>query len=149
MTPIQYEASFNTDELEQLTFGFIPSEMEDKWFVYFNNNVLYFHRSWTGQGVFQVHLSVNPQGANVEKAFASFDHELSEDNLAYYPELLSFLVSNLLLGRQESFPLPHGYEDKVPGLLQHTISGTGYRQKPAGGEADGQTDDPEEPKTER
>ncbi len=36
------------DEFEKLKNGFIPKEMEDKWFIYFEDNKLYIHRSWTG-----------------------------------------------------------------------------------------------------
>lgn len=35
-------------EIEKLKEGYIPQEMEDKWFTYFENNKLYLHRSWTG-----------------------------------------------------------------------------------------------------
>jgi hypothetical protein len=28
--------------------GLIPRAMEDKWYIYFENDCLYFHRSWTG-----------------------------------------------------------------------------------------------------
>ena len=40
--------NFSQDEYSALQKGFVPCQMEDKWFVYFQGNNLYCHRSWTG-----------------------------------------------------------------------------------------------------
>jgi hypothetical protein len=34
--------------------GFLPGEMEDHWFAWFENPFLYLHRSWTGFCIYQV-----------------------------------------------------------------------------------------------
>ena len=39
---------FSKDEFELIKKGIIPEEMEEKWFIYFNDGHLYMHRSWTG-----------------------------------------------------------------------------------------------------
>lgn len=44
-------------EMEILERGFIPSTMEEKWFVYAVNNIVYFHRSWSGFCIYKVVLS--------------------------------------------------------------------------------------------
>ena len=31
-----------------LTKGFIPRDMDDRWFIYFENDILHLYRSWTG-----------------------------------------------------------------------------------------------------
>jgi len=36
--------------------------MEDKWFIYFENGWLYFHRSWTGFGIYKAQLKKEPDG---------------------------------------------------------------------------------------
>jgi hypothetical protein len=36
--------------------------MEEKWFAYFEDNVLHLHRSWTGLCVFRVHFEPTVQG---------------------------------------------------------------------------------------
>jgi hypothetical protein len=44
-------------EYEQVRLGFIPEVMEDKWFVFMDNDWLYFHRSWTGRFVYSIHFA--------------------------------------------------------------------------------------------
>lgn len=46
--PLEYEYVFDDADADRLQLGLIPQEMEDKWFVYFENGWLYLHRSWTG-----------------------------------------------------------------------------------------------------
>lgn len=45
---------FEAEEIANLRFGNIPQEMEDKWFVYMEGDVLYAHRSWTGACIYVV-----------------------------------------------------------------------------------------------
>lgn len=42
------EIELSESEYELLQNGVIPHEMEDKWFIYFEEDTLYIHRSWTG-----------------------------------------------------------------------------------------------------
>lgn len=51
------ERKFSAKEIENLKFGNIPKEMEDKWFWYFDNNKLYCHRSWTGFCVYIIEFN--------------------------------------------------------------------------------------------
>ncbi len=47
---IDIELQFTAEQFSKLTYGLIPEEMEDKWFIFLQNDWLYFHRSWTGFG---------------------------------------------------------------------------------------------------
>lgn len=40
------------DEFSKLIMGLKPSSMDDKWFVYWLNQSIYFHRSWSGHCIF-------------------------------------------------------------------------------------------------
>ncbi len=51
---LNFDAEFTSDEFAKLARGFKPREMEDKWFIYMEENTLYFHRSWTGFCIFVV-----------------------------------------------------------------------------------------------
>lgn len=51
-----YSRSFTPDEYRQIIFGHIPKEMEDKWFIFFETDKIYFHRSWTGFCIYEVEL---------------------------------------------------------------------------------------------
>ena len=44
------------EELEILKRGHIPEQMEDKWFWYYQDGILYAHRSWTGFCVYMVKI---------------------------------------------------------------------------------------------
>jgi hypothetical protein len=41
---LRFEACFTDDEAERLILGLVPAAMEDKWFVYFDDGWLRFHR---------------------------------------------------------------------------------------------------------
>jgi hypothetical protein len=51
-----YEALFTDLNADKLMEGLVPVEMEDKWFVYFEDGWLYFHRSWTGALIYWIKL---------------------------------------------------------------------------------------------
>lgn len=46
-------------DIEILCQGYLPKEMEDKWFVYCEADTLYCHRSWTGFCIYIVKISNN------------------------------------------------------------------------------------------
>ena len=45
---VKMDRLFSPEEMKNIENGAIPEEMEDKWFLYMEDNILYFHRSWTG-----------------------------------------------------------------------------------------------------
>jgi len=45
---------YSKEEYNKIKQRFIPKIMEEKWFIYFENNKLYFHRSWTGLCVYEL-----------------------------------------------------------------------------------------------
>lgn len=51
-----FQNEFGPMEMEIIKVGRIPDEMDERWFVFFESNWIYFHRSWTGYCVFQVKL---------------------------------------------------------------------------------------------
>ena len=50
---IEMPLVFNDEEYESLKRGFIPMQMEDKWLIYFEDDWLHFHRSWTGDEIYK------------------------------------------------------------------------------------------------
>jgi hypothetical protein len=51
--------------------GHIPQDMDDKWFIYFEDGWLYFHRSWTGACVYALRLDGSPSGVRVIDGWVS------------------------------------------------------------------------------
>lgn len=53
---------FNPDEMVKIRRGFLPTVMEEKWFLYFTGDRLRMHRSWTGILIFDVGFAFDPKG---------------------------------------------------------------------------------------
>jgi hypothetical protein len=127
--PLRYQATFDSGQLARLKVGLIPREMEDKWFIYFEEPHLFLHRSWSGQPVYKLTLKNLPNGAEVTETLWSKELAgIPDFDSDYQVRLLDFLVSNLLLGQSKPFPVPPGLTEPMPGVFQHHVSGTGYPQ---------------------
>ena len=88
--PFDYTVSF--EELEWLRFGWTPASMEEKWFIFWETDVLYLHRSWTGDAVFALPFTVYPdQGAQAEVVHLAPTQD-AESLLDLLPEVLSALL---------------------------------------------------------
>jgi len=85
---------FTDKQFSKLSKGLIPEEMEDKWFVYYENEWLYFHRSWTGNGVYKAKLIKETLGYSIKEFWAERNQEKynnEDDNIDI--ETFSFLIA--------------------------------------------------------
>lgn len=48
---------FRDETIKYLKKGFCPSEMGEKWFYYYEDGKLYFHRSWSGFCIYIVEFN--------------------------------------------------------------------------------------------
>ena len=81
------------EEFKRLAFGKIPREMEDKWFVYFEEPNLYLHRSWTGYCVYHVQFEQTKNGYAITQVSANRDAgQYTERNDERDALLLSYLL---------------------------------------------------------
>lgn len=64
---------FSDVDGEQMRHGHVPKNMDDKWFICFEEGWLYFYRSWTGDCIYGVRLDGSPAGVRVIDAWASRD----------------------------------------------------------------------------
>jgi hypothetical protein len=120
---IPLSMAFDESEYEQLRLGLVPREMEDKWFIFFEEDILYFHRSWTGMCVFLVRLKAAAGKYEVFEAWTT--KEMAEKTTDPLP-LLEFLINRLLLGKDVPFPLTANSDDKrVQQVFRHHIVGYG------------------------
>jgi hypothetical protein len=127
-TELDLVESYTHAEFEEIKRGMIPGEMEDKWFIFFEEPWLYFHRSWTGLGVYGVEFRTSDHGASVVASWvggsAGPHVEPSRD---YHRAMLRFLIDALLLGKPASFPIPCDLPQELPqGLYQHHVAGSAY-----------------------
>jgi len=104
---IAYKAIFSEEQFARLKTGLVPTQMEDKWFIYYEKPHLFFHRSWTGQPVYRLALRKTTDGAEIDEAlWSNVPADGPELDSGYQVLLLDFLLSTLLLGETKPFPLP-------------------------------------------
>ena len=85
--------------------GVIPEEMEDKWFAYWEDGTLFFHRSWTGFCVYIVRFVCDDDGTTAVEADLNRDPEQYKNTDEQYDvEMIAYLVDVLLLRRPSRFP---------------------------------------------
>jgi hypothetical protein len=122
---LPFERRFTKDEHARLVLGLVPAQMEDKWFIFFEEGWLYLHRSATGACIYGVHLALDGDESVVKEAWVSRKpDEYTRTDDAYDERLLAFLVDRLLLGLRRPFPLP----EAIPGgerasLYRHHVVG--------------------------
>ena len=103
---LDYSDSFTAEEFAKIRDGLVPKEMEDKWFIYFEEQTLYLHRSWTGHLIYRVQFRVTPDGASVSGAAVVEDTEVYNPATDDEPNKLQlpWLVRGLLLDQYLPFP---------------------------------------------
>ena len=97
--------TFSLDELAHIKRGVVPKEMEDKWFIYWQDDGLFFYRSWTGFCTYIVDFDVTDEGATMTAAVINRDpHQYSATDDDYDAQMISYLIDVLLLRRPAKFP---------------------------------------------
>ena len=104
-TTISFDRPFNEEEMALVRLGSIPQQMEDKWFLYFTDNQLFFLRSWTGYCVYVAHFSQTDDGALLVTADINRDpDQYTETDDAFDAQMVLYLIDVLLLDRAGDIP---------------------------------------------
>lgn len=95
---IDIDLHFTEIQFFKLTHGLIPQQMEDKWFIYYENEWLYFHRSWTGNGMYKAKLNKVTDGYSIREFWAERNQEkyINKDDNFDIETFTSLIVSGLL-----------------------------------------------------
>jgi len=88
-------------QLEVISEGFIPKDMDDKWFIFYEKPYLYFHRSWTGQPVSRLRFSKASSGYQVTELLVSPE---MGNHLESWGDIAIYMVRRKLLGEDVPFP---------------------------------------------
>jgi hypothetical protein len=100
---ISADRQFTLAEMNRVKRGYIPMAMEEKWFVFFKSNRLYFHRSWTGYCVFVAHFKRRQEGFVLHLIEANRNRrQYTEQDDVYDAKLVSDIINNFLLAPQTS-----------------------------------------------
>jgi hypothetical protein len=128
MTPFSFHATFSREEYATITRGLIPVEMEDKWFVFWESDSLFLHRSWTGVCVYRVAFQRSGDRFEVAEAIVAANSEqYRRGSDRHEAALLDFVIRGLLLHQPVEFPMLSDVPASAqPGLYQHHIAGTGF-----------------------
>jgi hypothetical protein len=100
---ISADRQFTLAEMNRIRRGYIPMAMEEKWFIFFKRNRLFFHRSWTGYCVFVAHFKRSQDGYVLHLIEANRNRrQYTEEDDAYDAKLVSDILDNFLLAPQTS-----------------------------------------------
>ena len=126
---LSLQRAFTEQEYERIRLGFIPEAMEDKWFIFTEEDTLYVHRSWTGHCIYQLTLIKEDTDYLVGAALVNRDEsQYSGGDDSYDEKLLMFLIDHLLLNKSSPLPLPTNLSAGIATELQHHhILGAGQR----------------------
>lgn len=88
------ERQLSETEISILKEGHRPEEMEDKWFMYWEDNKLYFHRSWTGICIYIVSLMEGTDKLDV--IVNRNPNEYKETNIEQDKTMLQILINRYI-----------------------------------------------------
>ena len=104
-TSVPLDRAFSREEMERIRHGVVPEEMEDKWFIYWRDDALFFHRSWTGYCIYVVRFVPDGEIWRMTRADVNRDRrQYSEKDDEKDARLISYLIDVLLLHRQAEWP---------------------------------------------
>lgn len=91
-------AAFSKAEAERMRLGHKAEEMEDKWFVFFEEGWLYFLRSWTGICIYALRLESTPDRVRVAEGWANREEgQTLSDNIEVDRQNVRDLIESRLL----------------------------------------------------
>ena len=101
--------------------GFVPQEMEEKWFIFLADGRLRFQRSWTGVLVYDVDAAWRDDRLYLGSVQANRDPEqYGETDDGHDAAMLKWIIDVVLRGVRSPFPVK---EDDVP-LTSWAIAGS-------------------------
>lgn len=98
---IALRVDLSPEQLERVSLGHVPEEMEDHWFLFREGDTLFVHRSWTGRWIYSADIS----GATIRSATVNRnpdEYRITDDE--YDARFLEALIRRLLLGEDVPFP---------------------------------------------
>jgi hypothetical protein len=94
---IDLKLSFTPADYGRMCHGFQPSAMEDRWFIYEEEGVFYFHRSWSGRCIFTVRFEKRGARYVTAEAWASAEDGPQDDDTA--KKTIREVIDRVLLGK--------------------------------------------------
>lgn len=70
---LHVEKTYSAEEYAGIAMGLIPQEMEDRWFMFLEDDWLYLHRSWTGNMIYKVRFASIADGYQIAETWVNRD----------------------------------------------------------------------------
>ena len=109
------------DEMGAIRRGYVPWIMDEKWFIFMEENRLFAHRSWTGIGVYEATFTTTKGGYEIESAVVTGDETKyrrssdEDESLTLEVLIASYLLRESLTEEQLACFDPHtAWEFTVP-----------------------------------
>lgn len=128
---IPLNRSFTLSEMQRLRPGLVPEQMEDKWFIYWQNDRLFFHRSWTGFCIYEVRfISQGDRYRMIEAQVNRDPEQYSETSDDHDGAMISYLSDVLLLHQEASFPSEQSSPENQALLQWSQVGRAMFGQRP-------------------
>ena len=122
---------WTADEWERIRRGSQARDMDEKWHVFAEGDVVFLHRSWTGRGIYEVSFSpVAGGGRKMTSAVVETDPESYRRTSDDFDRLmLELIISTVVLGepaddlRAALSNLRPGTTDLHRQAMQHSVLG--------------------------
>jgi hypothetical protein len=98
-----FEECYSRSEFSLMKKGHKPEDMDDKWFIYFEEHWLYFCRSWTGYYIFGVKLEETDDRVCMSESWVNREPaQFNSTDVESDRKTLHLLISRILL----TMPVP-------------------------------------------
>lgn len=114
---LDVQGIFSTQEMARVWRGHVPQCQEEKWFVYYEDDVLHAYRSWTGWAFFRIYFQRDGTRWSIRRCEVT-QHPLDNANDSQEAtELASTLLRHVLLSAPDELTV-----DPMVGALQQALS---------------------------
>lgn len=122
------------EEWDRIQRGYRARDMDEKWNVFAEGDVLFMHRSWTGHGVYEASFApVIAGGRRIASAVVEADGERYRNMGDEYDRLMmELIISAIILGEPaaelrsglvELTARASGRSDLPSGVVEHSVLG--------------------------
>jgi hypothetical protein len=100
---IPVSRAFSASEMEKIRIGFRPEDMDDRWFIFYENDCLHIFRSWSGYCIYALRFEKDGENhvACELKANRNAKQYRGSDD-SYDSQMAFWVIDFILLGRMDS-----------------------------------------------
>lgn len=107
---LQVDRTFSPREYREIKLGIVPRDMDDKWFIFLEEDWLHIHRSWTGHCIYQVRLAPAGRNYRIAEVLVNRDRQQYRSDDEYDSRFLLWLIDCIMLDKDAKMPMPPDWE---------------------------------------